>query len=180
MNYIIIDFEASCWKFPKPPEEQEIIEIGALRLDRFGLVIDKFESFVKPIIHPVLSHFCIQLTGILQKDIENASSFPTVYNKLLDWLERYPDFRLASWGAFDENLLRNNCELHNLDIFWTYEFINIKKQYSFIHNLSKPIGLKKAVELEKFEFEGNHHRAFDDAYNTAKIFGKYLDEWIIH
>ena len=179
MTYIVIDFEATCWKFPKAPEEQEIIEVGAVRIDRYGHIIDKFCCFVQPVIHPELSYFCMELTGIQQSDVDSAKTFPLVYDQLLNWLEMYPDFSFVSWGAFDERLLRLNCQHHHLDIFWDRSFANIKKQYAQIHQLEKPIGLMKAVKTEKFEFEGDHHRAFADAYNTAKIFGKYLDDWVI-
>lgn len=179
MNYIVIDFEATCWKFPKTPEEQEIIEIGAVRLDRYGHLVDKFCCFVQPVIHPKLSYFCMELTGIQQADVDKAKLFPVNYDLLLNWIELQPDYRFIAWGAFDERLLKMNCQFHNLEIFWEQDFINIKNQYAQIQQLAKPIGLMKAIKTEKFEFEGEHHRAFDDAYNTAKIFSKYIDDWVI-
>jgi 3'-5' exoribonuclease 1 len=43
--------------------------------------------------------------------------------------------------------------------------------------MKQPIGLKKAVVREGFEFTGIHHRGISDAENLAKIFAKHLDVW---
>lgn len=178
MNYIVIDLEASCWKFPKSREEQEIIEIGAVKLNPYGEVVDTFQSFVKPVLNPVLSHFCMELTGIEQQMVNTAPIFPKVAFKFEEWLEDGDHYGIAAWGKFDEMMLKINCEQHRMEIFWNGSIVNLKKQYAGIRGLKNPIGLKKAVTTEGFEFEGNHHRAFDDAKSTAKIFAKYLDEWV--
>ena len=178
MYYLILDLEATCWKFPKTPEEQEIIEIGAIIVNPYGEIETRFQSLVKPFIHPRLSHYCEDLTGITQRDVDRARDFPEVFDEFRAWLEEYEGYLPSSWGAFDERLLRINCFQNDLDPFWSNGFANLKKQYQQIKQLKKPIGLRSAVEKEGFEFSGPHHRALSDAENTAKIFTKYLDEWI--
>ena len=37
--------------------------------------------------------------------------------------------------------------------------------------------MKWALEKEKIQLEGTHHRGIDDARNIAKIFIKYFEEW---
>lgn len=180
MYYLIIDLEATCWKFEKPLEEQEVIEIGAFMLSPFGEVEDQYQSFVKPEIHPILSHFCMDLTGIRQEEVERAPVFSKVYEDFLHWIQTYNTAQAASWGAFDQRLLYNCCIQSNHEPFWSSDFVNLKKQYQRIKGLKRPIGLKNAVEREGFEFRGNHHRALDDAANTVSIFKKYLDEWIFY
>lgn len=178
MEYIVIDLEATCWKFPKGREKQEIIEIGAVKLDPYGGVVDTFQSMVKPVMHPVLSHFCIALTNIKQSDVEYASEFPKVADDFVNWIGEENVIYMAAWGSVDQEFLKNACDFYDFEYFWTSPIANLKKQYSHFKGLAKPIGLKKAVEKEGFEFTGNHHRALDDAINTAKIFEKYLDEWV--
>lgn len=180
MHYLIIDLEATCWKFDKPPEEQEIIEIGAFIVNPFGEVADQFQSFVKPEIHPLLSHFCTDLTGISQEDVSKAAVFSEVYEEFTYWMGNYPSVHPASWGAFDQRLFHISCIHNDQDPFWSHDFANLKKQYQRIKGLKKPIGLKNAVEREGLEFRGNHHRALDDAANTVAIFKKYLDEWTFY
>ena len=36
MNYIILDLEATCWKDRNENKQNEIIEIGALKIDKDG------------------------------------------------------------------------------------------------------------------------------------------------
>nr|MBS0036625.1 exonuclease domain-containing protein [Saprospiraceae bacterium] len=178
MNYIVFDLEASCWKFPKDREEQEIIEIGAVKLNAYGEAVDTFQSFVKPVLHPVLSHFCVELTGIDQEMVNRAPTFSKVAYRFEEWLGSEGHYGIAAWGKFDELMLKINCRQHRMEEFWVGDVVNLKKQYADIKGLKNPIGLKKAVTMEGFEFEGDHHRAIDDAKNTAKIFAKYLDDWV--
>lgn len=179
MNYIIFDLEATCWPGSPPDRTREIIEIGAVKLNAYGEVKGQYRRFVKPVVHPLLSHFCTELTSITQQDVQRASGFEEVLEDWLDWMGYYDgdDYLLASWGGSDQRLLRNDCKLHKLEDDWTDAFINLKEQYRVMKKLREPVGLKKALDREGFEFEGTHHRALDDAANLAQIFVKYLGEW---
>ncbi len=158
--------------------EQEIIEIGALRLNRYGEVLDAFNQFVRPVLHPRLSPFCEELTSISQEDVEYAQTFPAVIEDFQDWALIFDeDYLLCSWGNFDKRMLIQDCRLHGLDFDWVQPHINLRRQYQEIRRLSKPSGLKKAVMKEGFDFTGIHHRAISDAENLAKVFRSHLDEW---
>ncbi len=76
MNYIILDLEATCWKDRNNGKPNEIIEIGALKIDENGKTISEFSRFVKPKLNPTLSDFCMELTTIPQSEIDSASNFP--------------------------------------------------------------------------------------------------------
>ncbi|MEZ4984707.1 MAG: 3'-5' exonuclease [Saprospiraceae bacterium] len=178
MNFIIFDIEATCWEGRPPSMTPETIEIGAVKMDAYGDVHGTFQRFIKPVLHPQLSLFCRQLTNISQVDINRARTFPDVINEFQDWIDIWEeDYLLCSWGQFDQRLFRQDCTLHHLDDEWTDPHINLKQQYTEIKKLSKARGLKKAVEIEGFEWQGDHHRALDDARNLAAIFRKYLDVW---
>ncbi len=157
---------------------QEIIEIGALKINRFGEVVDVFNQFVRPVLHPRLSAFCQELTSISQDQINVADPFPEVIEAFQDWIEIFDeDYILCSWGNFDKKMLIQDCRLHHLEEDWVDAHINLKQQYQELKRLRRPRGLKKTVSVEGFEFTGTHHRGIDDAENLAKVFGKYLDEW---
>jgi inhibitor of KinA sporulation pathway (predicted exonuclease) len=157
---------------------QEIIEIGAIKLNPYGEVTGTFNQFVKPVLNPRLSAFCQELTTIEQGAIDRAKSFTEVVEHFQDWAEIFEeDYLLCSWGAFDRHMLIQDCRLHRMEEDWAEEHINLKRQYQELKKLRRPWGLKRAVEAEGFEFTGVHHRGIDDAENLAKIFGKYLDEW---
>ena len=178
MNFVIFDLEATCWNGHRPSEIQEIIEIGAVMVDNFGEVEKEFKQFVKPFVHPSLSYYCKELTGIRQEEINRARMFPEVLEDFKTWVGvQEDDYVLCSWGKFDKSMLLNDCHLHKLETNWLEHHINLKAQYKDIKKLKKKIGLKWAMDKEDLEFTGREHRAYDDAYNTAKIFVRYLDDW---
>lgn len=180
MNFIVFDLEATCWKGRPPSKVQEIIEIGAVRINRYGEVLGTFNRFVRPILSPNLSAFCQELTSIRQEDVDRADNFPEVVEDFQDWAEVFfEEYVFCSWGNFDRKMLVQDCLLHGLDHDWVDPHINLKQQYHDIKRLRRRRGLHSAVEAEGFEFTGIHHRGIDDAENLAKIFGKYLDEWQI-
>lgn len=179
MNYIIFDLEATCWEndFERKGRVQEIIEIGALKVNENGKFIHSFESFVKPTEHPQLSDFCRNLTHISQIDINRALPYPEVIQRFIDWIDIEQEYLLCSWGMFDQKILSKNCLQFHLDDDWTNEHVNLKWQYAKIKGLRNPVGLHNALRMEGFEFEGTQHRGIDDARNLAKIFVKLLHQW---
>lgn len=177
MNFIIFDLECTCWQHDPPGFVQEIIEIGAVKVNRYGEVSEKYDKFVKPVVFPVLSAFCKELTSITQENVNRAKTFPHVIETFRDWIDVDEEYLLCSWGNFDKKQLIHNAQYHGLEHTWMQEHINLKDQYKELKRYKNPAGLKKTVEKEGFEFEGIHHRGFDDAYNLAKVFIKYLDDW---
>lgn len=178
MNFIIFDLEATCWRGRPPQGITEIIEIGAVHVDRYGDIVSTFSRFVKPVVNPFLSGFCKQLTSIQQEDVDRADIFKRVIEDFVDWGQFYEsDFTLCSWGHDDSLLLRNDCKLHKVDDDWTYNFVDLKKSYKHMKNLKNASGLASTVKKEGFEFTGLHHRAISDAENLAKIFIKNIEDW---
>jgi inhibitor of KinA sporulation pathway (predicted exonuclease) len=156
----------------------EIIEIGAYKINEYGEVLAVFNKFVKPTVNPVLSDFCKKLTTIKQNEVDASRTFPKIIQEWQDWIDIDEDYRLASWGKFDIQLLRNDCNLHKLDSDWLNHNINVKGQYHEIKGEHKLTGLKNTIKHEGMEFTGIHHRAISDAENLAKIFIKYIDDWV--
>ncbi len=179
MNFIIFDLEATCWQGRPPSKVQEIIEIGAVMVDGYGDEISRFNRFVRPILNTNLSAFCQELTSIRQQDVDRAKTFERVAEDFQDWgLMLDEDYLLCSWGGFDKKMLIQDSLLHKMEPDWAEPHINLKQQYVDLKRLRKPCGLKAAVEREGFDFDGTHHRGIDDAINLAKLFVKFLDDWV--
>lgn len=177
MKFIIYDLEATCWRGRPPHGANEIIEIGAYKINQFGEVLDIFNKFIKPTVNPILSEFCKKLTSISQQDVDKAKTFPHTIQDFQDWIDIDEDYMLCSWGKFDVQLLKNDCILHKLDTEWLDSNMNVKGQYHEIKGEHKLTGLKNTIKHEGMEFTGIHHRAISDAENLAKIFIKYIDMW---
>lgn len=91
-HFLVVDLEATCVDRVQPefhiePHEHEIIEIGAVLYNpEIKKVVDTFQSFVKPVIHPMLSEFCQNLTSIQQTNVDSAEEFKTVIQKFDKWI----------------------------------------------------------------------------------------------
>ncbi|MCI4671651.1 MAG: exonuclease domain-containing protein [Bacteroidia bacterium] len=178
MKYIVLDLEATCWFERNKNKENEIIEIGALKINEEGKVVSEFEKFIKPVRNPILSEFCIELTTISQKEVDDASTFPKVIEEFQEWIGvGREEYFLCSWGFYDKKQFEKDCNYHDLDISWLKHHISIKHQHQRIKGLIKPLGMGHALKMDSFTLEGTHHRGIDDARNIAKIFIKYLNNW---
>lgn len=177
MVRIVFDLEATCWLEQNKNFRQEIIEIGAYKLDEYGEVIDKFQQFVRPQVHPYLSSYCTQLTSISQKNVDRAKYFPVVQDLFLAWIDQ-DEYKLISWGRSDIRLLKDDCEIHKIDTDWLDgKHIDLKDEYKRLKQLKKRIGFQKALELEGMNFVGTQHRAIYDAANLVQLYTKYIDVW---
>ncbi len=179
MNVIIYDLEATCWEGSPKHLQQEIIEIGAYKLNEYGEVEDKFNQFIQPVLHPYLSSFCTKLTTIQQKDVNQAKKFDIVMDAFESWVDtQESDYRLISWGALDQKLFEEDCKVNKHSFEWMKgKFIDLKEMYRKLKNKHEPPGFATALKLEKFEFIGVPHRAIYDAANLISIYTKYIDYW---
>lgn len=177
MKYIIVDLEATCWE-EKKGRTNEIIEIGAVCIDENQQILDEFMMIVKPVVHPTLSDFCVQLTSITQEMVDNGTYFYLALTQFLDWIQKFDnEYFICSWGYYDRVQFQNDCALHQLDASWVENHISLKHQYAKIKHLRRPIGMKNALKQEKIPLDGTHHRGIDDARNISKIFLKYFEQW---
>lgn len=169
MRYVIVDLEATCWEGRSNLERMEIIEIGAVILEsNMGPILEEFNAFVRPVIHPELSEYCMHLTSIRQQDVDIADNFKLVFPRFIDWIGTQP-FNLCSWGAYDLKQFRIDCERHKISLPASFSrHINLKQEFGNLMGI-KPCGMAKALNILGIRLEGTHHRGIDDARNIAKI-----------
>ncbi|SHK13129.1 3'-5' exonuclease [Tepidibacter formicigenes] len=176
MNYIVFDLELNSKPF-KSKIPNEIVEIGAVKINENLEIIDRFQSFIKPKYFPKLFRTIKKKTKISQVDINNAQSFDTVLNFFKNWIGK--EYILFSWGYDDYYHFKTNCTLHELDINWLYKFVNIQKQFAHIYKFEKGQYPSLKNALNKLDIpleEDDFHRADIDAEYTAKIFIKVFNK----
>jgi 3'-5' exoribonuclease 1 len=170
MRYIIVDLEATCDKQGFPRTRMETIEIGAVAWTPEDGAGAEFAAFIKPVATQELSAFCTKLTGITQQDVDAAEPFYTVFPQFVEWCESGGEpITFCSWGEYDKNQLRQDCERHKMAFPEILEkHINFKKAFSRIYD-KPPTGMMGALRHLGIEPEGQQHRGIDDARNIAKI-----------
>lgn len=79
----------------------EIIQIGAVMMDESMNVLDEFCSYVKP-IYTNVSKKVTKLTGITEKDVEDAPLFKEAMDKFVKWIRQTEDVEMYSWSETDK------------------------------------------------------------------------------
>lgn len=177
---IVLDLEATCEsrdvEEPKVKrEEMEIIEIGAAALVN-GEVVDKFQIFVKPVINPVLTDFCKELTTITQEEVDGAMGLEEAMKVFDDWVSSVKDKHninlWGSWGGYDLRQIKRNRKLLGIEKAFEIErvpHVNISESYRMLRGYGKKSGVGRAIRASNLKFEGTQHRALDDVLNIIRV-----------
>lgn len=174
MDYIIFDLELNS-KIFKSRLPNEIIEIGAVKLDHHLLYDSSFQSFIKPKIYKKLFPVIKRKTGISQCDINDARNFGDIISSFKEWIGQ--DYILCSWGHDDIHHMKTNCSLHRMGSSWLKNPLDIQKVFSELYQ-SPPgqrFSLKKALHTLEIPVDEKLHRACTDAKYTAEIFTRIYD-----
>ncbi|KAF1069355.1 MAG: DNA polymerase III PolC-type [Pseudomonas citronellolis] len=172
-HWLVIDLEATTEEGGWPVEEMEIIEIGAtLVAEADGRELDHFQRFVRPQRRPLLTLFCRELTHISQANVDSAASLPEVWQQFEHWLAQHRPRLVgwASWGDYDRRQLEQDWQRNRLSSQLSdVQHINLKQRFAQARQLKKPVGLNTALHLAGLNFQGQPHRALEDARNTARL-----------
>jgi inhibitor of KinA sporulation pathway (predicted exonuclease) len=170
--FLIVDLEATCCNQSSiPRHEMEIIEIGAVMLNRRTWEIDsEFQQFIQPVRHPQLTGFCTELTSITQQQVADAPLFVEVIPKFKEWIDSFPDHIFCSWGNYDKAQFVQDCKFHHVPYPFGSEHRNIKQEFSEYLVVSHKFGMAQALKHLGLELQGIHHRGIDDARNIAAIY----------
>jgi inhibitor of KinA sporulation pathway (predicted exonuclease) len=170
LGYIIFDVEANARRY-KTDIPQQIIQIGAVKLNEALVEVDYFSQIIKPTHSPTLSHFSRMQTGITQEEIDRAQSFEEVYLAFYDWCDLQHNL-LICWGKEDIRFIKEDCILNGLQDKLPEGFIDILVRFRQYAKSNNDYSVVKALEYLEIEQIGEAHSALDDARNTSNIFKK--------
>lgn len=139
MDFILFDTEFTTWegaqerRWQGPNEYKEIIQIGALKVSwPDARIIDDVTIYVKPRLNPVLSDYCIHLTNIQQRTLdEHGLTFQKALALFLDFCGKN---LVLSYGH-DASILAENIIINEADplTFYGYDSpIFIDAKYWFL------------------------------------------------
>ncbi|WP_180954138.1 exonuclease domain-containing protein [Bacillus sp. M6-12] len=176
MNYIIVDVERNSFNYATD-KPSEIVEIGAVKINDDGNIIDTFSTLVKPSCP--LSKFTIKLTHITEEMISEAPAFEEAYKKFVQFLG--DSYVFVSWGKEDYRFFQSDCQLFGQDLFQPDRLLDIQEVYMYgvLKAFSTP-SLSSALEYLDIEENEHSHRALSDAESTAKIFSRLNSLLDIH
>ncbi|CDW56052.1 RNase T and Dus and Peptidase M1 domain containin g protein [Trichuris trichiura] len=177
-NLLIIDFEATCDR-PVQTDPQEIIEFPCMNLDvDRAAVTSEFHAYVRPEVHPVLSSFCTELTGIVPAMVDSQPTLREVLADFHIWLdeqglleEGFADrWAFVTCGNWDMNvMLKSQLELLGIEMPWYFrKWINIKK-IVFNETGQYPAGMMAMLRSLNLRHYGHHHCGIDDTKNLCNV-----------
>lgn len=180
MNYIIMDLE---WNnsYMKSTQKfiNEIIEIGAVKLDENMKEIDTFSELVKPVVSRKLRSRIKNLTHITNDDIKAGKPFSTVINEFEKWAGDNVVF--LTWGDTDIRTLLSNIKvfLKKDDITFLRKYADLQRYCQCFINMEniQQAGLSYAAECLEIDAEQfPHHRALDDSLLSAECLKKTFNK----
>ncbi len=147
----------------------EIIEIGAVRVDGQGRVLDTFSIHLRPRIFRKLQHHIAKVTGLTQADLDRGEPILQGLRRFVKWCG--PDAELAEWGLDDVPVLKQNLFLCNLDESFPAVWYDL--QQIFLRQRPRREGegmtLESVVTRLGLSAERPFHDALSDALYTADI-----------
>lgn len=183
MYYIIFDLEwNNSYNYKTKTGINEIIEIGAIKLNKRLEIVDTFKQLIKPRVSKKLGSRFKNLTHITMEEIKSCG---------VDFDDAFGDFAL--WSREEGNIFMSwsNSDLYTLVFnyrqFKNTTYVDFIKNYADaqkycmnmmnIDNGGNQISLATcAKELNIDVEEDKLHRALTDCYITAYCFKKLFSE----
>ena len=182
MNYIVLDLEWN--QSNNGPEEEtaellfEVIEIGAVKLNDAGVMISEFSQLVKPEVYHEMHQITSKLIHLQMKELERGKPFTEVAEAFLDWCGS-EEYMFCTWGSLDLTELQRNMKFYKMTPLsdGPIPFLDVQKLFSLAFEDGKSRrALEYAVDMMELEKDIPFHRAFSDAYYTAKLFNLIVEQ----
>lgn len=177
MNLIIFDLE---WNMGSAPHlfnyhgaeltlRGEIIQIGAVRVDESGNVLDTFSLTLRPRIFRRLHWRIAEVTGLSQGDLEAGVPIAEGLRRFFRWAG--PDAEFGEWGLDDVPVLKQNLFLYNMDESWPGRWYDLQQIFLRTYPRGEGDGmtLESVVDRLGIERAGEFHNALEDAMYTARV-----------
>ena len=163
-NYVCLDLETTGLDAKK----NKILEIGAVKIRNFE-VVDTFSSLINPGVW--VDEKITEITGITNEMVEKMPYIDEILPKFIEFCEN--DVIIGHNLLFDYSFLKRNAINRNLTFeHLTLDTLKIARKY-LGHLESRGLEfLCKHYEIE----DNNHHRAYNDALVTHKLYQKLCGE----
>lgn len=177
MNYIVMDLE---WNQSSDGSEEvckvlpfEIIEIGAIKLNSERKMVGEFSELIRPQVYHEMHHITGNLIHLEMDELEKGQPFVDIEEKFRQWCGE--DYLFCTWGPLDLVELQRNIRYYGLEPLGDgpIAYLDVQKLFSIAYEDRKSRRtLEYAIDFLHIEKDIPFHRAFSDAYYTAKVLAR--------
>lgn len=177
MNYIVMDLE---WNQSSDGSEEvckvlpfEIIEIGAIKLNSERKMVGEFSELIRPQVYHEMHHITGKLIHLEMDELEKGQPFVDIEEKFRQWCGE--DYLFCTWGPLDLVELQRNIRYYGLEPLGDgpIAYLDVQKLFSIAYEDRKSRRtLEYAIDFLHIEKDIPFHRAFSDAYYTAKVLAR--------
>ena len=177
MTYIVIDLEwnqamsakSSVFNHLPIHLRGEIIQIGAVKLNADFTPGEEFQRDVSPVWFKKMHYKVKKLTGFDNARLAHGMPFAKAMEEFLAWCG--PECTFMTWGYDDSGIMEQNCIIHDLDIDWMGQWVNLQVIYNMLTEDEDKNQKSLETAMEHFGIEQTRvaHDALGDAYNTALV-----------
>ncbi|MCC8101606.1 MAG: exonuclease domain-containing protein [Clostridiales bacterium] len=192
MNYIVLDLEWNQCPSGKAHEEKalpfEIIEIGAVRVNKAHQVTGQFREIVRPQVYTSLHFRTKEIVALRAIDFANARCFQDVAADFFAWCRgdnsadiEYDEPEFCTWGPADLTELQRNLSYYNIKSPFSFPLIyyDIQKIFSIVYEDRKTRrSLEYAIDFLEIPKTVAFHSALSDAIYTSLIMQQLDDSQI--
>lgn len=169
MSYVFFDLE---WNqgYPRNEAEKidEIIQIGACRLDSWQEEGEPFSAYVRPSIHKKLHHQVKKMLPLDQNKLKKADPFKKVASDFFDWCGENAQF--FTWGTSDARVLDLNLCWYGMEEYLDIEIYDLQRAFDLlVLHTNHQTSLETAVTALGLDSKLEYHDAGNDAVYTAMI-----------
>lgn len=180
MNYIILDLEWNQSARGKKYENQaipfEIIQIGAVKLDDTGNVLDIFNCVIRPTVYKKLHSAVKEVVALTEQELRKGITFPEAFLRLMKFCG--DEYIFCTWGSQDLWQLQQNMQFYQIENAFprVMKYYDVQKLFSIVFEDGK---LRRTVEhaVDVFDMEKDllFHSAVNDARYVAQIFQRLME-----
>ena len=147
----------------------EIIQIGAVKVDVTGRVLDTFSLNLKPRLFRKLQHHIAKVTGMTQADLDGGVPIREGLQRFVRWCG--PDAAFAEWGMDDVPVLKQNLFLNNLDERWPTRWYDLQQIFLAQRGRAEGEGmtLESVITRLGIPTDRPFHAALSDALYTVDV-----------
>jgi len=146
----------------------EIIQIGAVRLNEKFETINELNIFVKNSFYKSLNPAISEMTGIMQEQLDNGIPYKDAMNSLVDFAK---NSILITWGISDVYELIRNCHMHTMPITIVGErYLDLQAYLTKFTEENKVPSLKSAMTMfDLIHDDEKFHDGLYDSICTAEV-----------